>query len=91
MYHCYMTLKRTPIQKACDIVGSQAEMSRRIGVSKGMVAQMYRGLRPVPVEHCRPIEDATNKAVMRWDLRPNDWHKIWPELKLARARLQMRL
>lgn len=21
-----------------------------------------------------------DSAVMRWDLRPNDWHKIWPEL-----------
>ena len=80
-----MKLKRTAIQKACDIVGSQAEMSRRIGVSRGMVAQMYRGLRPVPVEHCWPIESATKSAVMRWDLRPKDWRKIWPELKLVKG------
>ena len=26
------------------------------------------------------IESVTDKAVMRWDLRPNDWWQIWPEL-----------
>lgn len=26
------------------------------------------------------IESVTEKAVMRWDLRPNDWWQIWPEL-----------
>ncbi len=27
-----------------------------------------------------PIERATNGAVTRRDLRPDDWHEIWPEL-----------
>jgi DNA-binding transcriptional regulator YdaS (Cro superfamily) len=26
------------------------------------------------------IEQVTGGAVMRWDLRPDDWHRIWPEL-----------
>lgn len=26
------------------------------------------------------IEQATHKAVTRPELRPNDWHLIWPEL-----------
>ena len=26
------------------------------------------------------IERATDGAVRRWDLRPDDWHRIWPEL-----------
>jgi DNA-binding transcriptional regulator YdaS (Cro superfamily) len=26
------------------------------------------------------IERATRLAVRRWDLRPDDWHRIWPEL-----------
>ena len=29
---------------------------------------------------CVAIERATNGAVTRRDLRPNDWHLIWPEL-----------
>jgi len=26
------------------------------------------------------IERATGGAVRRWQLRPEDWHRIWPEL-----------
>ena len=26
------------------------------------------------------LERATAGAVRRWDLRPTDWHRIWPEL-----------
>lgn len=26
------------------------------------------------------LEAATDGAVRRWDLRPDDWHGIWPEL-----------
>ena len=29
---------------------------------------------------CVLAEAATSRAVMRWDLRPEDWHRIWPEL-----------
>lgn len=31
-------------------------------------------------ENCVSIEKATDGAVRRWDLRPDDWHRIWPEL-----------
>lgn len=30
------------------------------------------------------IESATGKTVRRWDLRPTDWHLIWPELKKSK-------
>ncbi|MCU7372825.1 helix-turn-helix domain-containing protein [Paucibacter sp. O1-1] len=36
--------------------------------------------RGVPVPRCAAVEAATACAVMRWDLRPDDWHLIWPEL-----------
>ena len=26
------------------------------------------------------IERATSQRVRRWDPRPSDWHRIWPEL-----------
>ncbi len=29
----------------------------------------------------RQIEEKSNGEISRKDLRPNDWHKIWPELK----------
>lgn len=30
--------------------------------------------------NCVFIERATAEQVRRWDLRPDDWHEIWPEL-----------
>lgn len=39
----------------------------------------YAGRIPGP-ENCVALEQVTNGAIRRWDLRPNDWHLIWPEL-----------
>jgi len=41
---------------------------------------MWKSRGVVPIEHCAAIEAATARAVMRWDLRPDDWWRIWPEL-----------
>lgn len=48
-----------------------------LGVTKGVVwAWIDRG--QAPTERCHEIERAT--GVRRWHLRPDDWHRIWPEL-----------
>ncbi len=39
----------------------------------------YHDRIPSP-ENCVAIEQATDAAVTRRDLRPDDWHRIWPEL-----------
>ncbi len=36
--------------------------------------------RGVPVDMCAAVEKGTSGEVMRWHLRPTDWHRIWPEL-----------
>lgn len=45
-----------------------------------LVYQWSKGTRPVPIERCCSIEEFTFGEVRRWDLRPDDWHRIWPEL-----------
>ncbi len=60
--------------------GSQSRIARAIGVPPVSVYHWAKGMRPVPVERCAAIERATNGAVTRRDLRPDDWHRIWPEL-----------
>lgn len=74
------------IQKACQLVNGQTalaqELSRRTG--KNVTQQrvynwIYRG-DEVPTEFMAPIEDITNKEVSRRDLRPHDFHIVWPEL-----------
>jgi len=62
---------------------TQSEFARQIGVNQSMVYQMIKGLRPVPEKVCVRIEQATNGAVSRKDLRPGEWAEIWPELKEA--------
>lgn len=62
---------------------SVATLRDRIGVkSDAQIRQWQHGYadrRPGPT-YCTAIEQATERQVCRWDLRPEDWHLIWPEL-----------
>lgn len=66
--------------KASEIVGSQAKLAAELGIKPPTLSQMISGDRPVPINKCVAIEFLTNRQVTRKDLRPNDWHLIWPEL-----------
>jgi DNA-binding transcriptional regulator YdaS (Cro superfamily) len=60
-----------------------SQLREAIGVnSDAQVRQWQHGYadrKPGP-EYCVLIERATGGAVTRKDLRPDDWHLIWPEL-----------
>lgn len=60
--------------------GRGQELASAIGVPQSFVVKMAKGQKQVPAERCVPIERATAGAVTRKDLRPDDWHEIWPEL-----------
>ncbi|MGO3892433.1 MAG: transcriptional regulator [Paenalcaligenes sp.] len=59
---------------------TQSQFAQKIGVSQAMVYQILNGIRPVSEKVCVRIEGVSERAVTRQDLRPNDWHEIWPEL-----------
>ncbi|KHJ60183.1 transcriptional regulator [Burkholderia glumae] len=59
---------------------SQADFAKALGVSQGLVCQWIKKRRPVAADRCVAIERATDGAVTRRDLRPDDWQDIWPEL-----------
>ena len=64
-------------------MGGTQQLAAAIGVTFQTVHQWRKdgeGSRPVPIGRCAAIEAATKGAVSRRDLRPNDWHLIWPEL-----------
>ncbi len=44
------------------------------------MCQWIKKRRPVAADRCVAIERATDGAVTRRDLRPDDWQDIWPEL-----------
>ena len=63
-----------------DARGRMAVVAGKVGISVAFLSQISNGVRSVPAERGADIEQATDGAVRRWDLRPDDWHRIWPEL-----------
>ena len=62
--------------------GGVAEFARKVGITPVYLSQLSSsqdGREPSP-ELCVVIERESNGAVRRWDLRPQDWPLIWPEL-----------
>lgn len=59
---------------------SQQQFAKKLGVSQGMVHQWIAELTTVAAQKAVLIEQLTEGEVTRKDLRPVDWHLIWPEL-----------
>jgi DNA-binding transcriptional regulator YdaS (Cro superfamily) len=64
---------------------SVADLRSQIGArSDAQIRQWQHGYakrKPGPA-YCLAIETATGGAVTRRDLRPGDWHRIWPDLAM---------
>jgi DNA-binding transcriptional regulator YdaS (Cro superfamily) len=60
--------------------GRASLVAAATGLSAAFIYQVANGDRPCPADRAADIEAATEGAVPRWDLRPLDWHRIWPEL-----------
>ena len=50
---------------------TQAEMARRLGVTPALIWQWLNGTRPIAAEKVIPIEEATDGACPRHELRPD--------------------
>jgi DNA-binding transcriptional regulator YdaS (Cro superfamily) len=66
------------LNKAIEAAGGVSRLAGLIGEAQNTVSN-WRA-RGVPIAPCARIERAT--GVMRWHLRPHDWHDIWPELAM---------
>lgn len=62
--------------------GGVTALAQRLGISSVYLAQLSarQNGREAKPELCVDIERETGGKVRRWSLRPNDWHRIWPEL-----------
>lgn len=60
--------------------GAMAVLAKKLNVSHAFLWQLVNGRRSVSAERATQIEIATDGKVRRWDLRPTDWHRVWPEL-----------
>lgn len=66
-----------PLDLVAREVGGRAALAIALGVTTAALGNWK--VRGVPVERCVGIERLGNGLVTRRDLRPNDWHDIWPE------------
>jgi len=60
--------------------GRTVRVARLAGLAPAFLSQIANDIRTAPADHCPAIERACDYIVRRWDLRPDDWHRIWPEL-----------
>lgn len=65
--------------------GGITEFAGKAGISPIYLSQLAAGQdeRVPSPELCVVLESITDRTVTRRDLRPKDWHRIWPELITA--------
>ena len=69
-----------PLDAAISILGGVGALAEKIGIAPSAISNWRaRGTIPAPT-YCLAIERATNGVVTRRDLRPDDFHLIWPDL-----------
>ena len=66
------------LKVAVEIVGSQGELAKLVGVSKAAMSQAVRDAkRQIPAHWCPAIEKATARQVRCEQLRPDvDWNYV---------------
>ena len=65
---------------------AQAVFAQSCGTSVGYLRKAASSNQLLNIITCVAIEHETFGEVTRKDLRPADWHKIWPELNRAGGR-----
>lgn len=60
--------------------GRGARVADASGLGASFLSQIAKRVRPCPAEAVPALERVCEFHVRRWDLRPDDWHRIWPEL-----------
>ena len=68
------------LDKAVAAAGGVTSLARAIGVGQSVVSNWRSRGTVIDPRFCALIEAATGRAVRRWELRPHDWHEVWPEL-----------
>lgn len=58
----------------------RADFAFDVGTTLGHLNNVTYGTRLASAALARQIAAKTGREVPEWDLRPADWHLIWPEL-----------
>ncbi|MBS0496111.1 MAG: helix-turn-helix domain-containing protein [Proteobacteria bacterium] len=72
------------VDRICLALGvSLAQLARDLGITRSAINDWKSKNVPIPTKHCAFLENRlknTSDQLTRVDMRPNDWHEIWPEL-----------
>ena len=68
----------SPYEKLINHFGSLAAVARELNMKAPSVFSWKE--KRIPIIRCIEIENITDKKITRKELRPDDWHLIWPEL-----------
>ena len=55
------------------------EIAQRVGIDEQYLYQISRGLKTAKPALAKQL-NLVDPAALLWDLRPDDWHLIWPDL-----------
>lgn len=58
----------------------RVELATACEIAEQYLYQVLTGRREASPELCVRIESESNRRIRRWQLRPSDWNRIWPEL-----------
>lgn len=61
-------------------VDDRQAFAESVGTTPKHLTNVSYGYKILDEKVCVAIEQRTGKIVTRQELRPNDWHLIWPEL-----------
>jgi DNA-binding transcriptional regulator YdaS (Cro superfamily) len=66
--------------KALPEEDSRDAFASRVGTTAGHLNNVAYGYKTCAPALAVAVERESGMQVRRWDLRPKDWHLIWPEL-----------
>lgn len=55
-------------------------LAEKVGMAEQYIYQCLTGRKAMKPAEAVRVERAAGNAIRRWDLRPDDWHLVWPEL-----------
>jgi hypothetical protein len=66
--------------RAMDTDEARSAFAEACGTTSGHLRNVSYGQKLLSPVNCVALEAASGLLVRRWHLRPDDWHRIWPEL-----------
>lgn len=69
-----------PLDAAARHCGGITKLARALGLGQSVVSNWKARDTLIDAEYCTAIDKLPGCPVRRWHLRPDDWHRIWPEL-----------